>query len=236
MKFKPLLIVAAAMVLSVAAEAQTPKKAPDPSMAPVEEVAGLPRVLLIGDSISMGYTVPVREMLQGKANVLRVMENAAETGHGIKKLDAWLGDKKWDVIHFNFGLHDLKYLDANGKYVPPDQGKQVTLVPEYEANLRQIVARLKKTGAKLIWASTTPVPDASQGRVKSDELKYNEAALRVMKETGVAVDDLHAVVTSGPADMQLPHNVHYTKEGYRLLAESVVASINGALGSQSVAR
>lgn len=214
--------------------AQTaPKKRPiDPALVPIEEVAGLPRVLLIGDSISMGYTIPVRELLKGKANVLRVMDNAGETARGVQKLDAWLGDKKWDVIHFNFGLHDLKYLDASGKYVGPDQGKQVALLPQYEANLRQIVERLKKTNASLIWASTTPVPDGSQGRVKDDELKYNEAALRVMKEYGIAIDDLHAVVTSGPVDMQLPKNVHFTKEGYDLLARSVVASIEAALSQK----
>ena len=214
---------------ALAAQTAPKAKAPDPAMLPVVETPGLPRVLLIGDCISMGYTVPVRELLQGKANVLRVMENAAETAHGLKKLDAWLGDGKWDVIHFNFGLHDLKYLDAAGKYVPPDQGKQVTLLPQYETNLRELVARLKKTGARLIWASTTPVPDGSLGRVKSDELKYNEVAMRVMQENGVAIDDLHAVVASGPPDMQLPKNVHFTKAGYQLLAESVVASINAAL-------
>jgi acyl-CoA thioesterase-1 len=170
----------------------------------------------------------VRELLNGKANVLRVLENAGDSGSGLLKLDAWLGDRKWDVIHFNFGLHDLKYLDAAGKYVGPDEGKQVALLPQYEANLRQIVQRLKKTGAKLIWATTTPVPEGSSGRVKGDEVKYNEAALKVMKEYGVAVDDLHAVVTSGPADMQLPKNVHFTKEGYERLARSVVASIQAA--------
>jgi acyl-CoA thioesterase-1 len=200
----------------------------DPSLLPIEETPGLPRVLLIGDSISMGYTIPVRELLAGKANVLRVMENAGETGRGLKNLDSWLGSKKWDVIHFNFGLHDLKYLDEKGQYVTPDKGKQVTLLPEYEANLRRLVERLKQTGAALIWASTTPVPEGSAGRVKSDELAYNEAALKVMKETGVAVDDLHAI-----ADMQLPKNVHFTKEGYQLLARSTAATIEKALAKPS---
>jgi acyl-CoA thioesterase-1 len=214
--------------------AQTAPKAPpvDPSLTPVEEVANLPRVLLIGDSISMGYTIPVRELLKGKANVLRVLENAGDSARGIAKLDAWLGAKKWDAIHFNFGLHDLKYLDETGKYVSPDQGKQVASLTQYEANLRQIVERLKKTDAKLIWASTTPVPEGSLGRVKSDELKYNATALKVMKEFGIEIDDLHAVVTDGPADMQLPKNVHFTKDGYQALARSVVASIEMALSKR----
>jgi acyl-CoA thioesterase-1 len=209
--------------------AQTAPKKVDPSMVPVGENPTLPRVLLIGDSISMGYTIPVRELLKDKANVLRVLDNAGDTGRGLENLDKWLGAKRWDVIHFNFGLHDLKYLDAEGKYVTPDKGKQVTLLPQYEANLRQLVARLKKTNAKLIWASTTPVPDASLGRVQGGETAYNEVALKVMTELGVPIDDLHSVVVNGPPDMQLPHNVHYTPEGYRILARSVTGSIEAAL-------
>ncbi len=174
------------------------------------------------------YTVPVRELLKGKANVLSPLENSAQTAFGVENLDKWLGDSKWDVVHFNFGLHDLKYLDAEGTYVTPDKGKQVALLPEYEANLRQIVARLKKTGATLIWASTTPVPDASSGRVKDDELRYNEVALRVMKELGVRLDDLHAVVTANPG-IQLPRNVHFTPEGYQRLARAAANMIDNAV-------
>src|SRR5689334_20865727 len=76
-----------------------------PAFAPVQEQPGLPRVLLIGDSISIGYTVTVRRELAGKANVLRIPENGADTANGLKKIDEWLGQSKWDVIHFNWGLH-----------------------------------------------------------------------------------------------------------------------------------
>jgi hypothetical protein len=79
-------------------------------MAKIEDVAGLPRVLLIGDSISIGYTLDVREMLKGKANVHRIPTNGGPTTNGLKSIKAWLGDSKWDVIHFNWGLHDLKYI------------------------------------------------------------------------------------------------------------------------------
>ena len=200
-------------------------RAPDPAYAAVMDVPGLPRVLLIGDSISIGYTLPVRVLLQGRANVHRPAENCSESANGLKRLDAWLGDGKWDVIHFNFGLHDMKYLDAAGKYVAPDKGKQVALLPEYEKNLRALVARLRKTGAKLVFATTTPVPSESSGRVEHDELRYNEVAVRVMKELGVAVDDLHAVVAPQQDKVQLSHNVHFNAGGYAQLADAVVASI-----------
>jgi acyl-CoA thioesterase-1 len=218
--------LASVFAQETAPKTKTPvKKAPDPAYAQIVDVAGLPRVLMLGDSISIGYMLPVRARLAGKANVHRPAENCGETARGLKSLDQWLGDGKWDVIHFNFGLHDVKYLDAAGKYVPPDQGKQVASVADYEKNLRGIVARLKQTGAKLIFATTTPVPGGSQGRVEHDEVRYNETAVRVMKETGVAVDDLHAFVAARQAKIQLPKNVHFTKDGYEQLADTVVASI-----------
>lgn len=234
MKARLAFVTLASFGLAFAAEpaAKAPlsqKQIQDRAVHPITETPGLPRVLILGDSISMGYTVPVRERLAGQANVLRPLENCSESANGVKKLDAWLGDKKWDVIHFNFGLHDLKYLDAAGKYVTPDKGKQVASLADYEKNLRALVARLKQTGAKLIFATTTPVPSDSSGRVEHDELRYNEVAVRVMKELGVSVDDLHAVAAAQQAKIQLPHNVHFTPEGYDVLADAAVATITPAL-------
>ena len=206
-----------------------PPRAPDPSLVEIVDRPGLPRVLLIGDSISIGYTLPVRARLQGRANVHRPGENCGDTGRGLRRLEAWLGSGQWDVIHFNFGLHDLKYLDAQGKYVPPDQGKQLTPLSQYEANLRMLVARLKQTGAKLIFATTTPVPAGTLGRVEHDELRYNEVAIRVMKENGVIIDDLNAVAAPRQEKIQRPQNVHFTEDGYEQLGEVVAASVATAL-------
>jgi lysophospholipase L1-like esterase len=215
-----------------AKKANTPKaKAPNPVFAAVADVPGLPRVLLIGDSISMGYTLAVRAKLAGKANVHRPPENCGDTARGVASIEKWLGAGKWDVIHFNFGLHDLKYLDAAGQLAAPDKGKQVHTLAEYEANLRKIVARLKQTGAKLIWAATTPVPGGSTGRVEDDAIRYNAVAARVMQEQGVALNDLHAYVKPRQAQLQRPANVHFTDTGSAQLAETVVAHILPALPS-----
>src|SRR5690242_19927704 len=127
--------------------------APNPALAEVPDEAGLPRVLLIGDSISIGYTIPVRELLKGKANVHRILTNGADTKNGLEHLAEWLGTGKWDVIHFNWGLHDLK--------VDPDGSRQVPL-EQYQQNLRELVSRLNRTGARLIFATTTPVPESSK--------------------------------------------------------------------------
>lgn len=207
------------------------EKKKDPAMAPVEDVAGLPRVLIIGDSISIGYTIPTRELLTGVANVHRVLTNCAATVVGVENIDKWLAtggaDKKWDVIHFNWGLHDLKQY-KNGQI---KAGEPVWVpLEDYEKNLRTLVQRMKKTGAKLIFATTTPVPEGAGGRDPGLEVKYNEAALRVMKEEGVAVDDLHAFAASKLAEIQLPKNVHFSSAGSKALAGEVAASIRKALG------
>lgn len=209
------------------------KRAPNPSLAKVEDVPGLPRVLLIGDSISMGYTLDVRERLKGRANVHRIPANGGPTVNGLKNLKVWLGDSKWDVIHFNWGLHDLKYImdDPSKRADPKAPGAhlQVSLA-DYEKNLRELVTQLKATGAKLIWCNTTPVTEGSDGRIAADELKYNEAAARVMKDAGVPTNDLHAHAAAKLKEIQLsPGNVHYTPDGYKYLAEKVAAAINSAL-------
>ncbi len=100
-----MLTVAGLCTATLAAEkrpkAARKRRKPNPAMAAVEDVAGLPRVLLIGDSISIGYTVPVRKLLEGKANVHRPRTNCGPTTRGVQAIDEWLGDGKWDVIHFN---------------------------------------------------------------------------------------------------------------------------------------
>jgi lysophospholipase L1-like esterase len=196
---------------------------PNPAFREVPDVPGLPRVLLIGDSISIGYTEPVRAELTNKANLHRIPENGAATIVGVKNLENWLSSSKWDVIHFNFGLHDLRL----------DDGKHQVPLPDYETNLRTIVQRLQKTGARLIWATTTPVPDAEvkPPRRNSDVIAYNAAAAKIMTESGIPIDDLYALINPRLAELQLPANVHYTLPGYNVLGHQVAESILRALDS-----
>ena len=206
------------------------KKGPNPVYAPVKDDPRLPRVLLVGDSISIGYTLPVRDMLKGVANVHRVPTNCGPTSRGVESIQDWLGEGKWDVIHFNFGLHDLVYMDAKGTRVAPDQGKPQVAIDDYKKNLETIVAAMKKTGAKLIFATTTPVPKGEPIRVPDSDKEYNAAALEVMAKHGVQVNDLNALVRGRNLDGQRPANVHFTDEGSKALAEQVSATIKKALG------
>lgn len=211
-----------ARLLSAAAPAGTPAKVPNQVLAPIQDATGLPRVLLIGDSISMGYTLPTRKLLAGKANVHRIPTNGGPTKNGVTNLQKWLGAGKWDLIHFNWGIHDLKYMPDGKRQVEP---------ADYEANLRQLVAQLKATGAKLIWASTTPIPDGELnpprrfGQVK----EYNEIAARVMKDNGVAINDLNAWMTPRFDEFHKPKDLHYSDAGSEFLAQKVATAITEAL-------
>ncbi len=195
----------------------------EPVYVPVAEQPGLPRVLIIGDSISVGYTLPVRKLLASEANVQRIPMNGGTSGNGVFQMEAWLGKQKWDVIHFNFGLHDLKRMSDGEPQVP---------LALYERYLRLFVARLKLTGAKLIFATTTPVPDGpvNPPRKPEDVAAYNAAALRVMNESGIAIDDLYAFALPRLKEIQRPVNVHFTDAGSEALARQVAASIRKALG------
>lgn len=201
---------------------QRPK---NPAMTPVEDVKGLPRVLLVGDSISIGYTVPARDALRGKANVHRPLTNCGPTTRGLEGLSQWLGDTGWDVIHFNWGLHDLKYLGPDGENLtdPKDPNNHQQVPPaEYKKNLQELVSQLEKTGAILIWRNTTPVPAGSKGRVEGDAAAYNDIAKHVMAEHGIEIHDMYGSVKPNMETLMLPNgNVHFTKEGSEKLGNDV---------------
>jgi len=195
--------------------AQRPK---NPALVPIVDDPALPRVLLIGDSISMGYTIPVRKKLEGKANLHRIPMNGGPTTRGLSHIERWLGDSEWDVIHFNWGIHDLRHMDDGKRQVEPE---------DYERNLQALIKRLEKTGATLIWASTTPIPDPplKPERTFGDETEYNRIAASIMKEHGIAINDLHTYVLPRFSELQVPQDLHYRPEGSEVLAEKVSAVI-----------
>ncbi len=198
------------------------------------------RVLILGDSISIGYTPVVQKLLAEEMVVLRPMnkagkpENCSGTTAGIQHIDRWLqiDGGKWDVIHFNWGLHDLKHVKPDGAASDAAADPPQATVEVYEKQLREIVAKLKATGAKLIFATTTPVPDGAMKvyRTDVDAVRYNEAALKVMKENGITVNDLYAFAKPQLKDIQIqPANVHFTPKGSEALGAEVVKAIRAAL-------
>ncbi len=205
------------------------KKFPE-AFAYVKEDPRLPRILLVGDSISIGYTPWVSHLLAGKANVHRIPDNGYETINGIQKLNGWLGQKNWDIILFNWGGHDYKRV-KDGVY--DIQGETVTSLKEYKKNLEVLVERLKRTGAQLIWANSTPIPLGAPGRIEGDEIKFNKVAEKVMDLYSIPIIDLHGFASIRLKGFQLPQDVHFSEKGYKVLAEEVAKKLKKYLDNKS---
>lgn len=188
-----------------------------------------PRVLIIGDSISMGYTPFVHEILDGSVGLTRPEGNCGGSLRGMELIDEWLalGDGSWDVIHFNFGLHDLKHVDPDTGKDSGDPSHPSQQTPEqYAANLEYLIGRMKATGARLVFATTTPF-NATQPMPFRDSVQvavYNAAALDVCRREGVAVNDLCGYVLANPKMMR-PDNVHFYPADSRALAGQVASAI-----------
>lgn len=202
------------------------------AQSPPATAAELPKILLIGDSISGGYQRQVKKAFEGRAIVVKNEGNAEWSGTGVKKIDSYLGATKWDIIHFNWGLWDI----YGWEYHQEDRSPEA-----YAKRLDALVIRMKQTGATLIWATTTPACKEPEKTMRNrfqqtvqitpaQQQKYADAALAVMKKHGVAVNDLYAHV--------LPHlqefgvaadDVHYNAAGCDFLAKKVAAALDEAL-------
>lgn len=193
----------------------------------------LPMVLLIGDSISCGYTEPVMALLKDVCNLRRAPNNCGDTRRGLADLEAWLGDESWDLIHFNWGLHDLCHRHPSATvYGNRDKVNGPVSVPrdEYRSNMVELVARLQATGSRLVWASTTVVPPEEAGRFEGDDVTYNAIAAEIMHGVGIPIDDLHALTASfAPELFSCPGDVHFSEEGTRLIAAQVAECLRGQL-------
>ncbi|MCG9792832.1 SGNH/GDSL hydrolase family protein [Flavobacterium algicola] len=195
-------------------------------------------VLLYGDSISIAYTPEVRERLKDNASVFRLHTNGGSSRDFISNMlkmeetmfqpnlvKGW--DFKWDIIHFNVGLHDLKYL--KGKNLNKKEGVQVSSITDYKTNLDEICKFLKTKfpKAKLIFATTTPVPANEKGRFEGDSIKYNKAAMDILvNHPDITINDLYSFSKPHFNEWtQGPGNVHYNEIGYTKQGDRVAKII-----------
>src|SRR5262245_10052871 len=203
---------------------------PARAQAPAQGPPNLPRVVLVGDSIRMGYAPLVARRLQGLAVVVSPAANGGDSTNVLKHLDEWVIAQKPDVVHLNCGLHDLKRFKKTRTY-------QVELAA-YEANLKEVVARLRRgSDAALVFANTTPTLDdrhakrgANFDRFEADVRRYNAAAHAVMQAAGVPVHDLHGVVRdAGPEQVLAKDGTHYAAAGNERLADAVADCVRRQL-------
>ena len=182
------------------------------------------KVTLIGDSVCMAYQPLVADRLRGQAEVWGPEGNGGTSRNVLSHLNAWALSRRADVLHLNCGLHDLA--------IEPDGANRIAL-DEYESNLRAIAGRIAEGFAgRVIWGTTTPVIDEWHRRNKSferhqaDVVRYNEAALSVVREQGGEVNDLHEVIVRARPELCLSADgVHMNDRGNQLLAEAVAAAV-----------
>ena len=176
-------------------------------------------LVLIGDSIRMGYQATVRERLTS-VDIWSPEANCGDSANVLAHLDEWVAAHAPQVVHLNCGLHDIKK--------PFDSGRAQIGLDEYRRHLREIFDRILSTGARLVWASTTPVDEDLHHRNKAfdrfttDVDAYNSVVLELAAAHEVTVNDLHAVIDgAGRTHLLREDGVHFTDEGSQLLGEAV---------------
>ena len=174
-----------------------------PEYAFVEADPELPNVLLIDDSISMSYTVGVREKLARIANVYRAPDNCRSTRQTLLGIETYLGEVRWDVIHFNWGIHDLTHLDVSDKAAPPPEGKPQVPLDQYRDNIRELLRRLQQTDAR-----------------------------ELLKEENARINDLYTLVKP-QAERWLSDGVPLTPHGQTVLEKAVAQTIQNSLGDEN---
>jgi len=204
-----------------------------------ETNANLPRVLLIGDSITRGYYAGVEKRLAGKAFVARLTTSAFVSDPLLlQQIALVLDGQKFDVIQFNNGMHGWRHSEA-----------------EYRAAFPKFLATIQQhaRGAKLIWANTTPLKGGAQaettepaaatdknvegrklmlksdlsGRSNARIAARNAIALEFVKPLNLPVVDLNTLMVGHPEY----HNgdVHFNELGMNMQAERVAAEVLTAL-------
>lgn len=222
-------------------DAQVQAAINEPELRVTSHVDGLPNVLVIGDSISIGYLKELRAQLAGVANVDHPPENCRSTQYVLSRLNEWLAGRHYDVIVFNAGLHDLKHVereaedDLSNPMVDIAAGPRLVPLSTYSHNLGVIADSLMRAGTTVLFATTTPVPAGAFGRSPEDVLAYNREASRVMSEKNIAIVDLYNVALAH-ADLQFPTNVHYTVEGSKVLARAVAQEVARYLARRTEGR
>jgi lysophospholipase L1-like esterase len=186
-------------------------------------------VILIGDSIRMGYQSVVRQVLLGRADVWAPEQNGGTSRNVLDHLEEWVLARRPDIVHLNCGLHDLRTeFGSTSPAVPLD---------EYAVNLEAIFGQIQtRTAATLIWASTTPVNERwhhenkTFDRFEADVLAYNHRALEVALRFGARINDLYELVMDAGRDAYLVQDgVHFSSQGYTLLGTRVAGAIRTLL-------
>jgi len=182
------------------------------------------KVLIIGDSISMGYIPEVQRRLADIAEVVHNPGNGGDSANVSAHIDDWLNAVEPDTVLLNCGLHDIKRQTGTRTYQVP--------IDDYRRNLLTILDCIRAADCRLLWVTTTPVIEARHQAVKdfdrynADVTDYNAMAQAIVEDAEVAVIDLHAVALQAGLETVLGDDgVHFTQDGYDQLGRAVAHSL-----------
>ena len=187
-------------------------------------------LLLIGDSIRIGYEKAVEKSLEGFANVYYPSENCRFASYLLRYLHeykALVKDGNVDVLHWNAGLWDCLRLFEEEPHTP---------IEVYAYYIDRICVRIKKIfpDAKVIFATSTSVLTEKMGknfkRYNEEIEEYNKVAIEVVKKHGFAINDLYEVSTSLPEEAHSDPVHYYTTIGTKAFADQVLSYVVPALG------
>ena len=174
----------------------------------------LPRVLLIGDSITRGYFGEVEKQLLGKAYCARLTTSKCVSDPSFPdEVKLLLKQYRFTVIHFNNGLHGWGY--------SKDQ---------YRYGLLRLMDTFKEhaAGAKLIWATTTPVRDRENLERTGERTERvrvrNQIAAEIMDARGIPTNDLFGLVEQH-TEFFSGDGVHYNGKGKEAQAAAVAENV-----------
>lgn len=188
------------------------------------------KVLLLGDSIRMGYDDYVKERLQGEFEVYYEPDDngrfAAYTLWQFNQLVCKYG--KFDLVHWNNGYWDMN--------IEPPMTEAIHPIDEYLHFLKRIIKEIRKNGAKIIFATTTPILTAGAAkditgtganlRYHNDwVIQYNNAAKKLMQSENIPINDLYTLTLKDPNYYKSEDRLHLTEEGYQVCADAVANSI-----------
>jgi len=193
-------------------------------------------LLLVGDSIRLGYQPVVMERLGGVATVRATSENCGSTRDILRNFDCWVTSLLGNgaVVHLNAGLHDLRRVDGSG-------GEPQVPIDEYRANLDQILDRLADDEAcvGVVISTSTPIDDIRHqalghpNRFQRDVGDYNAALGQAAKAYGAVVHDLCAVISVDTARYLDDDGVHLTRLGNVIAGRAVAAAVRAAIDGGS---
>lgn len=189
-----------------------------PANEALPAATGAPTVLIIGDSISIGYTPTIEAALTPAYDVVHNPCNAMTSAWTAQNIDTWLASRdSFEAITWNNGLWDI----ADWENISDS---------DYAAKLHSIAQKIKAKTAHPLFILTTEVLAGTPHRENADVVNRNNIARDVMALEGIPVLDLYSVSQTIIDEHVSQDDVHYTDAGSEVLGQAVLEKLNELYG------